>query len=218
MSYFVAMALHLNRKIGIIDIYKYQRAFWPFFMTGVFMNNNKDDKEKKIIKIDLDNIEDLSEEEIMELINDLASKEINSNKKETFFEKVKKNCILYIKKFIIDFILIFTINSIVGVIDGSFLNFIIYFLIFNAIDFIFNRYLTKKFPLVMMITFGIINFIITYLSFIVSAIICLQVMNISFSSFITYSVSIIVFYIIKKFVLYYFEKLRKRGKIDVSNK
>lgn len=39
------------------------------------MNNNKDDKEKEPIKIDIENLEDMSEEDIINLINELSTKE-----------------------------------------------------------------------------------------------------------------------------------------------
>lgn len=179
--------------------------------------NNKDDKEKEQIKIDIENLEDMSEEEIIELISNLTSTEEKAPNKISFSKKIINVLILYIKKLVIDFILIFVINSFIQVIDASFINFIIYFLVFNMIDFIFNRYLTVKFPILMMITFGVINFIVTFLSFIVSGIICLQIIDIEFSKFITYFIAIIIFYIIKKFVQNYFTKLRKRGSKNVSN-
>lgn len=180
---------------------------------------NKDDKEKEPIKIDIENLEDLSEEEIINLINELTSKEVENKKKpNTFKDKIKHLSLEFIKKIIIDFILIFTINFFIGSIESSFLNFIIYFLIFNFIDFSFNKYITYKFPLVTIISFGLVNSIITYLSFIVTGIICLQFMEIVFSKFIICSVAVIIFIVIKKFVIKYFLKLRKKGSKNVSSK
>ena len=180
---------------------------------------NKDDKEKKPIKIDIENLEDLSEEEIINLINELTTKEVDNKKKpSTFKDKIKYLSLECFQKIIIDFILIFTINFFIGSIETSFLNFIIYFLIFNFIDFSFNKYVTYKFPLVTIISFGLVNSIITYLSFIVTGIICLQFMKIIFSKFIIYSVAAIIFIVIKKFVIKYFLKLRKKGSKNVSSK
>lgn len=180
---------------------------------------NKDDKEKKPIKIDIENLEDLSEEEIINLINELTTKEVDNKKKpNTFKDKIKYLSLEFFQKIIIDFILIFTINFFIGSIETSFLNFIIYFLIFNFIDFSFNKYVTYKFPLVTIISFGLVNSIITYLSFIVTGIICLQFMKIIFSKFIIYSVAAIIFIVIKKFVINYFLKLRKKGSKNVSSK
>lgn len=187
-------------------------------MTGVYMNNNNDDKEKKPISIDIENLEDLSEEEIIKLINELSEKNPNNNKKESFFVKLKRLLVSFLKNLIIDFILVFTINSFIKVVDTSFLNFVFYFLIYNFLDFVFNRYVTMKFPLIMMLSFGIVNFIITLLSFIVSGIICLQLFTITFASFITYLIAIIIFILIKKFVLAYLLKFRKKGHKNVSSK
>ena len=165
---------------------------------------NKDDKEKEPIKIDIENLEDLSEEEIINLINELTSKEVENKKKpKTFKDKIKHLSLEFIKKIIIDFILIFTINFFIGSIESS---------------FSFNKYVTYKFPLVTIISFGLVNSIITYLSFIVTGIICLQFMEIVFSKFIICSVAVIIFIVIKKFVIKYFLKLRKKGSKNVSSK
>ena len=67
-----------------------------------------------------------------------------------------------------------------NVIDAKFVYFLVFFLIANFLDFVFNRYLTMKYPLIMMISFGFINLIITFLSFIISGIICLQLFEIVF--------------------------------------
>ena len=183
-------------------------------MTGVCMNNNKDEKEP--INIDIENLEDISEEEIIKLINDITSSD--TNKKVSFFDKVKKTLMLYIKYLLIDFILLFTINSFIQVIDANFINFCIYFFIFNVLNFIFDRYLTIKVPFLLIISFGLVNFVVSFLSFIISGIICIQIIEIAFSNFITCFVAIIIFFIIKKFILNYFSKLRKRGSKNVSIK
>ena len=185
-------------------------------MTGVCMNNNKDEKEP--INIDIENLEDMSEEDIIKLINDITSNDINKNKKVSFFDKVKKTLLLYIKYLLIDFILVFTINSFIQVIDANFINFCIYFFIFNILNFIFDRYLTIKVPFLLIISFGLVNFVVSFLSFIISGIICIQIIEIAFSNFITCFVAIIIFFIIKKFILNYFSKLRKRGSKNVSSK
>ena len=60
---------------------------------------NKDDKEKEPIKIDIENLEDLSEEEIINLINELTSKEVENKKKpNTFKDKIKYLSLEFIKK------------------------------------------------------------------------------------------------------------------------
>ena len=187
-------------------------------MTGVYMNNNKDDKEKEPIKIDIENLQDLSEEEIIKLINELSEKDPNYNKNVSFFVKCKRFIISYLKNLIIDFILIFTINVLMNVVDTRFVYFLVFFVIANFLDFVFNRYLTMKYPLVMMISFGLANFIITFLSFIISGIICLQLFEIVFASVITYVIAIILFISIKKFVVAYFLKFRKKVNKNVSNK
>ena len=188
---------------------------WPFFMTGVYMNN-KDDKEKEPIKIELENLEDLSEEEIINLINEITQKEPTKSK-VSFFVRLKRLFIAYLKNLIVDFILIFTINSFIKVIDASFVNFVFYLLIYNFIDFIFNRYVTLKFPLITVLSFGVLNFAITLVSFIISGVICLQLFEIAFEKFITYFIAIIIFVLIKKFISAYLIKFRKKGKKHVSN-
>ena len=187
-------------------------------MTGVYMNNNNDDKEKKPISINIENLEDMPEEEIIKFINELSEKDPNNHKRESFFGKIKRLFISYLKNLIIDFILIFTINAFIKVIDASFVNFVFYFLIYNFLDFLFNRYITMKFPLVMMLSFGILNFIITLLSFIVSGIISMQLFTITFARFITCLIAIIIFISIKKFVIAYLLKFRKKVNKNVSNK
>lgn len=197
-------------------------------MTGVSMNNNKEEKDNKKVEINIENIDELSEEELMDLLKDEnvvniikdisdLTNDVNA-KKLSPLEKLKNTFVLYLKKFIIDFILVFTINSFLKVIDTNFINYLIYFSIFTTIDFIFNRYLTVKFPLLTMLSFGIVNSIITFLSFIISGIICLQFIEIIFSKFILYFVAIVIFLIIKNFVLNYLRKFRKKGKQNVSSK
>lgn len=187
-------------------------------MTGVYMNNNKDDKEKEPIKIEIENLQDLSEEEIIKLLNELSEKDPNHNKNVNFFVKCKRFIISYLKNLIIDFILIFTINTLMNVVDAKFVYFLVFFLIANFLDFVFNRYLTMKYPLIMMISFGFINLIITFLSFIISGIICLQLFEIVFASVITYIIAIVIFISIKKFVVAYLLKFRKKVNKNVSSK
>lgn len=190
----------------------------PFFMTGVYMNNNKDDKEKEPIKIEIENLQDLSEEEIIKLINELSEKDPNHNKNVSFFVKCKRLLISFLKNLIVDFILIFTINTLMNTVDTKFVYFLVFFLIYNFLDFVFNRYLTMKYPLIMMLSFGFVNLMITFLSFIISGIICLQLFEIVFASFITYLIAIIIFVSIKKFVIAYLLKFRKKVSKNVSNK
>lgn len=180
---------------------------------------NKDDKEKEPIKIDIENLEDLSEEEIINLINELTNKELENKKRPIGVkDKIKYIIFDFLKKLIIDFILIFTINFFIKAIDTSFINFVIYFLIFNFLDYVFNKYVTYRFPFITIISFGLVNFIITFLSFIVSGIICLQFMEIVFTKFIIYLTAAVIFIVIKKFVLKYLLKLRKKGSKNVSSK
>lgn len=187
-------------------------------MTGVYMNNNNDDKEKEPIKIEIENLQDLSEEEIIKLINELSEKDPKNNKNVSFFVKCKRLIFSFSKNLIIDFILIFTINTLMNVVDAKFVYFLVFFLIANFLDFVFNRYLTMKYPLIMMISFGLINLIITFLSFIISGIICLQLFEIVFASTIIYIIAIIIFILIKKFVIAYLLKFRKKVIKNVSNK
>ena len=181
------------------------------------MNNNKDDKEKEPIKIDIENLEDMSEEDIINLINELSTKE-PIQQKRSLLSRIGHGIVSFIKKFIIEFILVFTLNVFLNVIDTSFINLLIYFSIFCFIDFIFSTYFKKKFPLIFMISFGIINFIISVLSFIISGVICLQFLKLVFAEFVLCLLAIILFVIIKKFTMTYLLRLSMKGSKNVSNK
>jgi hypothetical protein len=91
-----------------------------------------------------------------------------------------------------------------------FINFLIYFSIFFIIDFSFNFYIRKRFFALILYTFGLIHFIITCLSFIISGIICIQFIEIEFIKLSLCFIFMILYAISKKFILNYLLKIKNK--------
>jgi hypothetical protein len=184
------------------------------------MNNPKDDDKKQEteqeerISIELDDLDELSNEELMDLLNQLSDNGLS--KKEKFLHSIKSFVIFLCKDLIISLLLVFMLNSFFNIIQSNLTEFFIYFGIYYIIDVIFNRYFDFKFPLIKLISFGIINFIITLLAFVMSGIICKQLLIISFKDFVICLVVVVIYVLIKNFVLRYMNKLFKKGKKNDS--
>ena len=138
------------------------------------------------------------------------------SKKEKFLHSIKSFVIFLCKDLIISLLLVFMLNSFFNIIQSNLTEFFIYFGIYYIIDVIFNRYFDFKFPLIKLISFGIINFIITLLAFVMSGIICKQLLIISFKDFVICLVVVVIYVLIKNFVLRYMNKLFKKGKKNDS--
>ena len=111
---------------------------------------------------------------------------------------------------VLKFLLVFSFNVLFNIINTSFINFLIYFSIFFIIDFSFNFYIRKRFFALILYTFGLIHFIITCLSFLVSGIICIQFIEIEFIKLSLCFIFIILYAISKKFILNYLLKMKNK--------
>lgn len=184
--------------------------------------NSNDDKQKQEQEkdepiIDIEDVENLSIEELEKLIEELENSE-NEHRKPKVVRigsplKMFDNVILeLLYKVLISFILIFSINTLFNVIATNIVNFLVYFLIYVIIDISLNMYIRKRLFFLTLYTFGLIHFFITVFAFIVSGIICIQFLEITFKPNITCIILIAVYSIIKRFVLNYLLKIK--GKIN----
>lgn len=180
------------------------------------MNNPQDDDKKQEteqeeqVSIELDDLDELSNEELMDLLNQLSDNGLS--KKEKFLQSVKSFVIFLCKDLIISLLLVFMLNTFFNVIQFELENFFIFFGFYYLIDVTFNRYFEYKFPLLKLISFGIISFIITLLAFVISGIICKQLLGLDFADFVICLIVVIIYVLIKKFVVNYINKLCKKGK------
>ena len=184
--------------------------------------NSNDDKQKQEQEkdepiIDIEDVENLSIEELEKLIEELENSESEHRKPKVVRIgsplKMFDNVILeLLYKVLISFILIFSINTLFNVIATNIVNFLVYFLIYVIIDISLNMYIRKRLFFLTLYTFGLIHFFITVLAFIVSGIICIQFLEITFKPIITCIMLIIIYSIIKRFVLNYLLKIK--GKIN----
>lgn len=178
-------------------------------------NKLKDKKEHK------EKTKDESEAEFEALLKELEE-EINKINDEHFSDETKihiikpnqkmfKNFFLdFLFELVISFILIWSINSFFNAIQTSFLGLCLFTLLEIIIDYSFNTYLKNKITLLYIISFGLIGNLISILSFIISGIICLQLISIEFINFGVCLLLIIGFIIIRKFVFKYFIKFKFR--------
>lgn len=180
-------------------------------------NNEKEKQENQndIPSINIDNIENLNIEELEKLIEELEKNQDSNNKTKviqigTPLQMFKNNFVESIYKMFISFLLVFSFNVLFDIINTSFINFLIYFSIFFIIDFSFNFYIRKRFFALILYTFGLIHFIITCLSFIISGIICIQFIEIEFIKLSLCFIFMILYAISKKFILNYLLKMKNK--------
>ena len=133
------------------------------------MNNQPDDnnkqetkEEQEQINIDIENLDELSSEELMEILSQLSG-DNNLSKKERVIQNLKSFVLFLCQDLIISILLVFMLNYFLNIINTKFVNFLIFFGIYYGIDLIFNYYFNHRFPFLKLISFGIINFIITFL-------------------------------------------------------
>lgn len=190
------------------------------------MQDEFDKKEQE----DLDTNQDTSQEELEETIKmleelmkstdadfDEIEKLVNSSNGNVKIKVVKPfnkkqkviNVITnFIFEFIISFLLIFTLNSFLNLIQAQFLTLLLFVTIYIFIDFSFNLFFKTKFPIINMLSFGVIHLIITVFSLIVSAIITTQITYIRFAEIGLCLFIVLIYVLIKEFTIKYLKSLK----------
>lgn len=186
-------------------------------------NNNQqvdqDEDNKEIDMEELDETLQMIEEFIKDLSEENKKMESGNIQKKLKVVNQRRSKIIFvnlIKEIIVSYLLIFMLDTFFNIIDSSFLVFNFYVVFFILIDFSFNTFIKYKFPLVSLLSFGLIHGIVNIGAFIVSAIICLQLFEIKFESFGICLLFIFIFIILKNLFLRYLfinlQKLKKKGK------
>lgn len=159
------------------------------------------------------NSQDASLEDIEKLLNEaegnIQIKVVASNKKQSFFKLIGS----FFYELIVSFILIFTINSLFNIVDTNLLILSIFVLTFVLLDFSFNSFIKRRFPIISLMSFGAIHLIVSVCSITVAVIVTLQfgifdIKNIGLAVFI-----VLAFLLIRKFVFEYFKNLKSYLKI-----
>ena len=171
-----------------------------------------DNKDKNEEKKD-DEIKDL-EDQLEQLLKEVSkdqnmpqmSVRIDSTGGKTLNRVFCKNSILdSITKIVFSFLMVFTINQFIPFFKGDILWFTVFTLSAIVIDFAINAIFSKRLFLYNLVTGGLINTVITILSFLGVGFILKQFLDIKFLSTGIIILDFLIFIIIRKFVYKYFK-------------